>query len=83
MHGLGGSAVGTWTHPSTGGFWPAWLTEDDNFKAVRILTFGYEAFPQSALGIADIANQLLISLDVFHFQHPSNVLSHSNMSHTT
>lgn len=75
VHGLGGSRMGTWTHPGSNAFWPSWLHDDTQFSNVRISTFGYDSEfknirkPQNALGIADFANQLLNSLDVHVQKH--------------
>lgn len=69
VHGLGGSSVGTWTHPTTKAFWPALLREDPRFDNVRIATYGYDANytnilgPKSILGIGDFAKQLLEHMD--------------------
>jgi len=80
VHGLGGSAKETWTHPDSNGFWPDWLHDDNRFSNVRISTFCYNAnfknvlAPQNALGIADFAKQLLDSLDL-HFNKYRDVVS--------
>jgi hypothetical protein len=80
VHGLGGSAIETWTDPKTGGFWPAWLSEDEGFESVRITTFGYNAdfhnilAPQSILGISDFSKQLLDSLDLYYTKYGDVVL---------
>jgi hypothetical protein len=73
VHGLGGSAKGTWTH-SSGMFWPSLLRDDNRFDNVRVSTFGYNAdfkniARKSALGIPDFAKQLLDSLDLFYDRH--------------
>jgi hypothetical protein len=70
VHGLGGDARGTWTHDSSGVFWPTLLYNDDRFENVRVSTFGYNAnfgdifATKSALDIPDFAKQLLDSLDL-------------------
>jgi len=80
VHGLGGSAKGTWTHPATQGFWPTWLHETEEFKNVRISTFGYNAnyrniFGQrNALGIDDFSKQLLDALHL-HYERNGYVVS--------
>ena len=78
IHGLGGSAKGTWTHAESNEFWPAWLHSDSKFKNVRISTFSYDSnygnilAPKNGLGISDFAKHLLDSLD-FHFQKYGDV----------
>jgi hypothetical protein len=80
VHGLGGSATGTWTWTDTASksFWPTFLHEDDNLANARISTFGYDAdyknilAAKNALGIADFAGQLLDSLDT-HYGKYGNV----------
>jgi hypothetical protein len=72
LHGLGGSAIGTWTHPASNTFWPTLLHQDERFANVRIATFGYDAEfknplePTNALGISEFAKQLLDGLDLFY-----------------
>jgi hypothetical protein len=71
VHGLGGSAKGTWTHSSKT-FWPTLLHDDDRFTNVRISIFGYKADfnnvfePKNTLGITDFAKQLLDCLDLYY-----------------
>src|SRR5271155_4149700 len=43
VHGLGGSAVGTWTDDETKFFWPAALTKSAGLENARIMTYGYNA----------------------------------------
>ena len=44
VHGLGGDAFETWTHPDdTDAFWPKWLGED--FPEVGVWSLGYAASP--------------------------------------
>jgi hypothetical protein len=75
VHGLGGSPSSTWTHPESKAFWPSLLHEMDGMETARILTFGYDANftnvlrPNSALGIADFAGQLLDALDLFYHKY--------------
>jgi hypothetical protein len=70
VHGLGGSAIGTWTSTTASQtFWPALLHEDSRLANARISTFGYDAnfknilAAKNALGIDDFAGQLLDGLD--------------------
>lgn len=69
VHGLGGSAKETWTHPSTNTFWPSWLYAHKGFKNIRVYTFGYDAqflsimSARSVLGIEEFAKQLLERMD--------------------
>ena len=75
VHGLGGSAMKTWTY-ADGGFWPEWLHEwlGETWKLdnIRIATFGYNAnyknifAAKSILGIGDFAEQLLDGIDLFY-----------------
>jgi hypothetical protein len=75
VHGLGGSAKGTWTHPETNGFWPTWLLEKEGFKNVRIATFGYNAdyqnifSPRNDLDIDDFSKQLLEAMFLDYHKH--------------
>ena len=64
MHGLGGDAIKTWTHPKSNAFW---LRDFLPRKApdARIITFGYDsltAFGQSDSNFFDAARHLLNSL---------------------
>ena len=78
VHGLGGSARETWTHPNTKQFWPAWLLRLETMTNVEVYTFGYEANwknilgPRNCLGIQGFARQLLDGLDL-HYQHNGDV----------
>jgi hypothetical protein len=64
VHGLGGNAINTWTHPKSQKFWlrdflPQQIPDS------RIMTFGYNAdvaFGQSTAEIVDHAKGLLASL---------------------
>ncbi|KAH9203559.1 Alpha/Beta hydrolase protein, partial [Leptodontidium sp. 2 PMI_412] len=66
VHGLGGDAVNTWTHPKSKAFWlkdflPLQIPDE------RIMTFGYNAnaaFGQSTAELIDHAKSLLTSLVV-------------------
>lgn len=77
VHGLGGSAINTWTNTAST-FWPSFLHDDDRLANVRISTFGYDAdfrnilAAKNALGIADFAGQLLDGLDS-HYGKYGNV----------
>jgi hypothetical protein len=78
VHGLGGSAIETWTHYPSEIFWPNLLHEDDRFANVRISTFGYDAdfknifAVKNILGIQDFAKQLLDGLDT-HYEEFGDV----------
>ena len=80
VHGLGGSATGTWIHSVSKTFWPTLLHKDDRLMNARISTFGYDAnfnnilAAKNALGIADFASQLLDALDL-HYDEYGNVSS--------
>jgi hypothetical protein len=70
VHGLGGSARRTWTHPESRWFWPRGLVDKKGFQNARVLTFGYFSDwtkglgPQSRLDLRDYALQLLDRLDL-------------------
>jgi hypothetical protein len=78
VHGLGGSARGTWENKASNKFWPNFLHEDDSLPNARISTFGYNAdfknilAAKNVLGIADFAGQLLDGLDT-HYGKYGNV----------
>lgn len=64
MHGLGGDAIQTWTHPKSNAFW---LEEFLPYKVkdARVLTFGYDAsgaFGRATADVIDHAKSLLSSL---------------------
>lgn len=63
VHGLGGGSHKTWTkNEDPALFWPqAWLPEDDDFRDVRIHTFGYDCDwgKGSILNVHDFAKSLL------------------------
>lgn len=71
VHGLGGHAMDTWTHPSTGKLWlrdflPVTIPD------ARILTFGYASKvvgSKSVIGIMENANSLLTQLSLFRDSH--------------
>jgi hypothetical protein len=79
VHGLGGSARDTWTHPSSKVFWPSLLHEDETFSDARISTFGYDSnftnifAPNNVLDISDFAKQLLDCLDL-HYEKYGDVI---------
>ena len=72
VHGLGGSAEGTWTHSGSKSFWPRWLPNVKGLEFSRIMTFGYDADwnkiwrPNSLLDISDFGDQLLNHLDFYN-----------------
>ena len=78
VHGLCGSAWGTWTHPELGSFWPAWLHNVKGLENSRVMTYGYDADlvkflgSQSLLDIGDFGNQLLEHL-FLHYLHYGDV----------
>ena len=69
MHGLGGSALKTWSWKrDTAQFWPAWLRDDEQLYNMRVFTFAYNSnFRGSAtnLNITDFAKDLLFHLLTF------------------
>jgi hypothetical protein len=68
VHGLGGSAKGTWTHPESKSFWPLWLPKVHGLENARITVFGYDSAwnkiwkPDNVLDISNFADQLLNAL---------------------
>ena len=78
VHGLGGSARGTWTHPDTNEFWPQWLLRREHMKNVRIYTFGYDSAwenlwaARNYLGIQEFAHQLIDCL-ILHYEENGDV----------
>ncbi|KAL8804696.1 MAG: hypothetical protein Q9182_002388 [Xanthomendoza sp. 2 TL-2023] len=69
IHGLGGSSLKTWSFARrTENFWPLWLSQDPEFVATRILTFGYNADfrgPSTILNITDFAKDLVSRMLTF------------------
>ena len=64
IHGLGGDATKTWTHPQNGAYWLKDFLPAD-VPGARIFTFGYNAnvvFGNSTANIRDHAKELLSSL---------------------
>jgi len=80
VHGLGGSARGTWTHPESKAFWPLWLHKVKGLENPRIMTFGYDADwykiwrPKNVLDITDFGDQLLNHL-FLHYSKYGDVSS--------
>jgi hypothetical protein len=76
VHGLGGSAISTWTSTTASKtFWPTLLHEDDRLANARISTFGYDSdfknifAAKNVLKITDFADQLLASLDLHYDEY--------------
>jgi len=75
VHGLGGSALHTWTEHKSKSFWHLWLPEIDSLANARIMTFGYKSDykrfwgVKNSLGIYDFANQLADDLSLFLEEH--------------
>lgn len=83
VHGLGGSARGTW-HPkekqNDDNFWPKWLGED--FPDVGIWSLGYEVEPfkwkGNSMPLADRATNILDLLDSYEIgERPLIFITHS------
>jgi pimeloyl-ACP methyl ester carboxylesterase len=76
VHGLGGSARGTWTHGKSA-FWPIWLPKVQGLENARISTFGYDSKwtrisnPANVLDISHFAEQLLNELRRHYSRHPN------------
>ena len=75
VHGLGGSAYGTWTHEQTRSFWPPWLSKVRGLENARIMTFGYDSSwnkiwaANNVLDIPDFARQLVNELWLHYADH--------------
>ena len=75
VHGLGGSAYGTWTHELTKSFWPPWLSKLNGLENARIMTFGYDSSwnkiwtASNILDIPDFARQLVNELWLLYGNH--------------
>ena len=71
IHGLGGHFTRTWSHERDADFfWPKiWLPTADGLRAVRIMSFGYDAAIfrcTPSLGcVSDFARTLLLNIMVF------------------
>jgi hypothetical protein len=80
VHGLDGSAKGTWTDDVSGTFWPLWLSEIRGFENARLMTYGYDAAwnkiwnSNNVLDISDFAKQLATDLWL-HYKKYGNVSS--------
>jgi hypothetical protein len=64
VHGLGGDAIDTWTHPKSNAFWLKDFLPQQ-IPDARVLTFGYNAaaaFSESTAEVIDHAKSLLASL---------------------
>lgn len=64
VHGLGGDAMDTWTHPKSKAFWLKDFLPQQ-IPGARIMTFSYDAaaaFGQSTAEVIDHAKSLLTSL---------------------
>jgi hypothetical protein len=72
VHGLGGSARGTWTHPDQKQFWPEWLFKLEQMQNVRLYTFGYDSAwekisaSRNYLDIQGFAHQLIDCLSLHY-----------------
>jgi hypothetical protein len=75
VHGLGGSAVGTWTEAESDSLWPLWLSEIKGLENARIMTFGYDSAwnniwkTSNVLDISDFAKQLVHDLWLHYLEH--------------
>ena len=66
VHGLGGSALKTWSHHrDIKNFWPLWLHRELEFSTARIFSFGYNANFRgvaTTFNITDFAKDLLLRM---------------------
>ena len=71
IHGLGGHFTRTWSHERDSTFfWPKiWLPTTEGLRAVRIMSFGYDAtifrFTPSLGCVSDFARTLLLNIMVY------------------
>ena len=71
IHGLGGHFTRTWSHERDSTFfWPKiWLPTTEGLRAVRIMSFGYDAtvfrFTPSLACVSDFARTLLLNIMVY------------------
>lgn len=71
IHGLGGHFTRTWSHERDSElFWPkVWLPTTDGLRAVRIMSFGFDArvfrFTPSLGCVSDFARTLLLNIKVY------------------
>ena len=71
IHGLGGHFTRTWSHERDSTFfWPKiWLPTTEGLRAVRIMSFGYDAaifrFTPSLACVNDFARTLLLNIMVY------------------
>ena len=71
IHGLGGHFTRTWSHERDSTFfWPKiWLPTTEGMRAVRIMSFGYDAaifrFTPSLACVNDFARTLLLNIMVY------------------
>ena len=75
VHGLGGSARGTWTYEPGSKFWPLWLHDVEGLENTRVMTFGYDAnwhkFGNPS-DISDFGTQLLDQLFLHYSKYPKD-----------
>jgi len=79
VHGLGGSAIGTWSHGRTKGFWLTWLAEEHGFANARIGTFGYDSnfsatTTGNCMGIPGFVDQLLDEINLHYYRQKDQVV---------
>ena len=71
IHGLGGHFTRTWSHERDSTFfWPKiWLPTTEGLRAVRIMSYGYDAaifrFTPSLACVKDFARTLLLNIMVY------------------
>jgi len=69
VHGLGGTAMRTWSWKrDVNHFWPIWLADEQDLSTFRIFSFGYNSNFKGAgtnLNIMDFAKDLLFSMLTF------------------
>ena len=84
VHGLGGSARGTWTYEPGAKFWPSWLHHVKGLQNARVMTFGYDADwhriwnPKNLLDVSDFATQLLDHLFRHYSKYPKDIMNVCN-----
>ena len=86
IHKLGGHFTHTWSHERDSTFfWPKiWLPTTEGLRAVRIMSFGYEAailrFTPSLACVNDVARTLLLNIMVYPGLDEDKVSRSSSMT---
>jgi pimeloyl-ACP methyl ester carboxylesterase len=77
VHGIFGGAVGTWTNPQTGAYWPQLLVADPTFKDTDVYVYSYQSpYAGSSNSIDELIEnmRLVLSNDEVFTKHKNVVL---------